>query len=897
MDGFRPRSAVPIIAAGSTVGPLAPPAGGRADRRPAHRAVIRRWLQGLVAVLVLVGLQAPVASAGPSRPFRFLFARDADASERGHPVPTQGRSALPIHPDAYTRAKASANARANGQPFQDSVATESTGGTSVSATAGDATVGPSWDGQFQTDLTPPDPTGAVGPNSYIQLTNLRFGIYDRSGGLVSQGTMEELSGLFGHSLSDPQVLWDPDTGLFYYLILDISNNTFGIGWSRNANPQSAADFCKYFADYGYGFDIPDYPKLGTTDDFLLVGSNVFGFFGFLGYLGSDVAWLDKPPAGPLLSCPDPSGFNLGKFTAIKNPDNSFATTPVPAVQTDTSGSGWVVAVPDPTVGGANSLTVFRVTKAGANASLSPGQSIPVPHFSVPANAPQQGTSALLDTLDARLTHAVSGVDPAYGANAVWTSHAVFGGAGAEVRWYEIDPMAGSILQSGVASDPSLYVWNGAVSPDRAVGPAGSAFGSNMVLGFNTSSSGTHSAVQFVYKMGSEPQSGFVTVKQSPGPNDDFSCSPCRWGDYSAARPDPLDVSGTAGTVWLSNEWNVASVDPDGVDWRTRNWAVALEAALNNPPTAEANGPYGGAEDAAVTFSSAGSSDPDGDPLIYTWDFGDGTPPVSTTGTTVSHTYLWGGTFTATLTVSDGRGGTASDTATATVSEVNDVPVSDPNGPYQGVAGTAIMFNGSGSSDFDNQDGTVANDQALTYKWDFGDESTADTTTPTLAHTYAAAGTYTVTLVVNDGLADSGPRQTTTQVSGQSDPNGMYVWNIAFDSRLRGRGGQVHDERIMVTVRRDSDGDGVAESTDAVVPGASVTIVLTGPSGGTFSGTTDSSGNFRTGWISNLPDGAYVAEVIGLTHATYVWQGSLDPTASDADGDGDGLPDQAHAIPH
>jgi hypothetical protein len=854
--------------------------------------VARRYVFIFVA-LVLLGVQAPVA-AGPSRPFRFLFAKDADAPRADHPFPVRGRSALPIHPDAYTRAKASANARAHGRPFQDDVATESSEGGSVSATVGEATVGPSWDGQFQTDLTPPDPTGAIGPNSYIQLTNLRFGIYDRSGGLISDGTMEELSGLFGSSLADPQILWDPDTGLFYYLILDFSNNAFGIGWSRNSNPQSAADFCKYFADYGYGFDLPDYPKLGTTDDFLLIGSNVFGFFGLGGYLGSDVAWLDKPPAGPLSSCPDPSGFNLGNFIAITNPDGSFATTPVPAIQTDPSGSGWVVAIPDPTVGGADSLTVFRVTKVGSSASLSPGQSIPVPHFSVPANAPQQGTSALLDTLDARLTHAVSGVDPAHGVNAVWTSHGVFGGAGSEVRWYEIDPMSGTILQSGEASDPALHVWNGAVSSDRAVGPAGSAFGSNMVLGFNTSSSSTHSAVQFVYKLGGGPQSGFMMVKQSPGPNDDFSCSPCRWGDYSAARPDPMDVSGTAGTLWLSNEWNVASADPEGVDWRTWNWAVTLEAAANNPPTAEANGPYAGTEDAVLTFSSAGSSDPDGDPLTYSWDFGDGTAPVSTTSPTVAHTYLWGGTFTVSLVVSDGKGGSASDSATATVGEVNDVAVADPGGPYQGVAGTAITFDASGSTDFDNQDGTVANDQALEYSWDFGDGSEATTGSPTVSHTYAEAGTYPVTLVVNDGVASSAPAQITTEIAAPGNPNAMYVWDIAFNSRVRRAG---HDERIAVTIRRDSDADGVAEGTDSLVPGASVTIVLTGPADGTFSGSTNNRGVFRTGWISNLPNGAYAAEVTALSHGTFVWVGALDPTTNDADGDTDGLPDQAHAIPH
>ena len=69
------------------------------------------------------------------------------------------------------------------------------------------------------------------------------------------------------------------------------------------------------------------------------------------------------------------------------------------------------------------------------------------------------------------------------------------------------------------------------------------------------------------------------LHQSPGKNDDFTCyspygPPCRWGDYSGAMPDPAaDQSGTAGRVWLSGEWNVASTDASGTDWRTWNWAA------------------------------------------------------------------------------------------------------------------------------------------------------------------------------------------------------------------------------------------------------------------------------------------------------------------------------------
>ena len=149
------------------------------------------------------------------------------------------------------------------------------------------------------------------------------------------------------------------------------------------------------------------------------------------------------------------------------------------------------------------------------------------------------------------------------------SHAVFGGAGAEERWYEIDPIgsAPSVFQSGVATSATLYVWNGAVSPDRAVGPAGSAFGSNMVMGFNTSSSQEFSAIQMVSKIAANPQSPFVLVTQSSGNNVDFSCrgtsDPCRWGDYSGAVPDPAaSLTGTTGQVWLSNEWK-------GGNWFTR----------------------------------------------------------------------------------------------------------------------------------------------------------------------------------------------------------------------------------------------------------------------------------------------------------------------------------------
>ena len=76
---------------------------------------------------------------------------------------------------------------------------------------------------------------------------------------------------------------------------------------------------------------------------------------------------------------------------------------------------------------------------------------------------------------------------------------------------------------------------------------------------------------------------------------------------------------------------------------------------NAPPTADPNGPYTGDEGSPVTFDGTDSYDPDGDPLIYDWDFGDGSPIVYDAGPSPSHTYDDNGEYTVCLTVTDPGG--------------------------------------------------------------------------------------------------------------------------------------------------------------------------------------------------------------------------------------------------
>ena len=114
-----------------------------------------------------------------------------------------------------------------------------------------------------------------------------------------------------------------------------------------------------------------------------------------------------------------------------------------------------------------------------------------------------------------------------------------------------------------------------------------------------------------------------------------------------------------------------STSSDGAAWGSRTYTnkpqlqVDVGGAANGPPVAQAAGtPLSGTAPLAVAFSSAGSSDPDGDTLSHSWEFGDGTP--NSTAANPSHTYTTPGTYTAKLTVSDGKGNSDSKTVSVEV---------------------------------------------------------------------------------------------------------------------------------------------------------------------------------------------------------------------------------------
>lgn len=148
---------------------------------------------------------------------------------------------------------------------------------------------------------------------------------------------------------------------------------------------------------------------------------------------------------------------------------------------------------------------------------------------------------------------------------------------------------------------------------------------------------------------------------------------------------------------------------------------------------------------SVAVNGSASTDVDGTIVSYGWDFGNGTLG---TGATATGTYAAPGTYTVTLTVTDDDGATGATTQQVVVPDVppNQVPTAAFTATTSPLS---VAVNGSASAD---ADGTI-----VSYDWDFGDGNVA--TGATASNTYAAAGTYTVSLTVTD---DDGAIGTTSQ---------------------------------------------------------------------------------------------------------------------------------------
>ncbi len=123
-------------------------------------------------------------------------------------------------------------------------------------------------------------------------------------------------------------------------------------------------------------------------------------------------------------------------------------------------------------------------------------------------------------------------------------------------------------------------------------------------------------------------------------------------------------------------------------------------------------------------------------VSYFWNWGDGTNNTITNGTAIAfHTYATASTVTVALTITDING--AKDVVNNNVNIVGNVV------PTASFTSVITAYTVTGTSTSTDSDGTVVN-----YEWNWGDNTTLDTTANP-SHTYVLAGTYTIRLKVTD----------------------------------------------------------------------------------------------------------------------------------------------------
>lgn len=276
---------------------------------------------------------------------------------------------------------------------------------------------------------------------------------------------------------------------------------------------------------------------------------------------------------------------------------------------------------------------------------------------------------------------------------------------------------------------------------------------------------------------SAPQASFIANPKSGGApllvNFDATDSIDPDGDpltYSWKFGDGGVGSGveTSHTYTAIGLYTVELTVSDGVGIDTDTETIEVK---NQPPTLGLSAlPSTGTPPLEVTFDASTSFDPEGGPLTYNWNFGDGTT-IANGPAVVKHTYSTIGSFTARLTLTDDRGESTLGVRTISLTVPGNRPpnVSLGADPQSGAANLNVTFNLTGTSDPDGD--------PVQLTLDFGDGNVVVNLLPSskVSHMYTNAGTYTVLAVGSDGKGATGQAQIQVEVTsgssgGQGSPN-------------------------------------------------------------------------------------------------------------------------------
>jgi hypothetical protein len=468
-----------------------------------------------------------------------------------------------------------------------------------------ASVGTNFNGMGFSNVNPPDPTVAVGPNHVIQMINgssgAFFRIYSKSGTpLSNQIYLDNLTGRGG--LGDPIVLYDHLADRFVMTEFANRGETGSEGLvmavSQTSDPLGSW-FVYYFST---GTTFPDYPKFSVWPDGYYATSNDFAS----SYNGSTIYAFDR---SRMLNGQSVTGFQSFKFSTTSY-TKYFAMCPV-LLQGNTlppAGTGGLIAYMfedswTSTTADRDSIGLIEYRVNWSNPSQSTINNISslataafksqICTASRGACIPQPGTTTQLEALHMRVMN-----QPIYrnfsGNEGIVMSFAVdVGSSRAGIRWYEMRKSGtnpwGIHQESTWTLSDAIHRWMSSIAYDGE---------GNIALAYNVSaSSNTFPGIRFTGRRACDPLN-VMTTAETVIVNGTSRNGSSRYGDYNHLIADPNGQS-----FWFTGQWNSAT------SWSTRvaNFSLAsCQPVVCDAPVGLGSSNIGSST-ATVSWSAVGSA--------------------------------------------------------------------------------------------------------------------------------------------------------------------------------------------------------------------------------------------------------------------------------------------------
>lgn len=281
--------------------------------------------------------------------------------------------------------------------------------------------------------------------------------------------------------------------------------------------------------------------------------------------------------------------------------------------------------------------------------------------------------------------------------------------------------------------------------------------------------------------------------------------------YSEAKKLPTDMSDNVDPCLLQDRDGSFWVTWDSDDYGNKD-IYALSFSGNSPPHAVISSPTDGENyftSDTIAFDGTQTTDPNGNEELDTFEWRSDVLGSLSDQRSFSRT-LPEGMHNITLSVTDIHGASSTVEVTVTVTMTpNSPPTAKANVSDDGIAkvGEELTF----TSESVDEDGDT-----LSCKWDFEGDGIWDDLNETAKHSFDEAGSYTVTLFVEDtsGANDTDTIDVTIEVNRAPDAKIEVVGNqklINVNQTVRFYAGNSTDDDERLYYKWDFDGDGVIDS--------------------------------------------------------------------------------------